>query len=367
MSKFAHMSLRQKIAFLFVFFSGIGLSQSEKAWGLEARFKAGFLAAHRGVMGHLPKEHAFAGELTYFVKTKGEKEWHEAVGYPVVGATLFGGSVGNQEILGNYFGSYGFIEFPFIRKRGYEFSGKLGAGLGYGTKVFDETENPKNVAMSSHLNALICIGVKQKFMFGRNGFTLGLDMTHFSNGASKVPNLGLNLPYLSLGYVRDIRSKQIDSVYQANKIEFRKWMLNTTAIVSFKEIFPTSGRKYPVYVLNSSFRWFSRPKVGVEFGLDLISKQAVLGYKPEIQKSQWDIFQIGIYSAYLLPLDQFHFAFGMGYYVKDKFQPEDPMYHRISMRYHLKNGMNFNIGLKSHWARADYVEWGVGYNFKLKR
>lgn len=345
---------------------GSAFSQSERAWGLEGRFKAGFLAAHRGVMGHLPEEHAFAGELTYYVRTKGEKQWHKSAGYPTTGVTVFGGTVGNLEILGTYYGSYGFIEFPFVKAGFYELYGKLGAGLGYGTKVFDAIENPKNVAMSSHLDAMICLALKSRFSFGRDAITLGLDMTHFSNGASKVPNLGLNLPYLSLGYARDIKSKQTDSIPKPNVVSFRKWHVNVTGIMSFKEIFPTGGRKYPVYAVNSSFRRFSRPKVGVEFGVDVISKQAVLDYKPEIQKSQWDILQIGVYAAYLLPLDQFHFALGMGWYIKDKYQPEDAMYHRVSMRYHLKNGVNFNLGLKSHWARADYVEWGVGYNFKLR-
>jgi hypothetical protein len=23
--------------------------------------------------------------------------------------------------------------------------------------------------------------------------------------------------------------------------------------------------------------------------------------------------------------------------------------------------------LKSHWAKADYIEWGVGYTFKYKK
>jgi hypothetical protein len=359
--------MRYTVIVLFCFGVLISFGQSTREWGIEARYKLGFLAAHRGVMGHLATEHAMAGELTWFNQTKGAKQWHEACGFPLTGFTLFGGTVGNKELLGTYWGAYGFIEFPFVKTRGFSFSGKLGSGLGYGTKVFDQELNPKNVAMSSHLNALICIGLKSSIHFARNAITLGVDMTHFSNGASKVPNLGVNLPYLSVGYSRTVRMKQMDSIPFANHVPLRKWMINLTGIVSLKETFPTGGKKYPVYALNSSLRWFSRPKVGMEYGLDLISKQAIMGYRPEIEKTQWDIFQIGIYGAYLLPLDRFHFAFGMGVYVKDKYQPEDFLYHRIAMRYYLNNGINFNIGLKSHWARADYVEWGVGYTLNFRK
>ena len=352
---------------LFCLITLTSFGQSSREWGFEARCKLGFLAAHRGVMGHLATEHAMAGELTWFNQSKGEKQWHAVCGFPQSGVTLFGGSVGNRELLGTYWGAYGFIEFPFVRTKGFEFSGKLGSGLGYGTKVFDQELNPKNVAMSSHVNALICIGLKSRAIFGRNSVTIGVDMTHFSNGASKVPNLGVNLPYLSLGYARIVRSKMLDTIPTANHVPLKKWLINITGIISIKETFPTGGKKFPVYALSPSFRWFTKPKVGMEYGLDFISKQAILNYRPEIVKSQWDIFQIGVYGAYLLPLDRFHFAFGMGLYVKDKYQPEDFLYHRIAMRYYLNNGLNFNVGLKSHWARADYIEWGVGYTINFRK
>ena len=186
--------------FLFSVFIAISsFSQSKKEWGIDYSQKIGFLAAHRGVMAHLPQSQAYAGELSVFFQTKGRKQWHQACRYPIVGATLFGGSVGNNEILGTFWGAYSFIEFPFVKTKHYEFAGKLGSGLGYGTKVYDPILNPKNVAMSTHFNTIICFGLKSSFIFNRNKISLGIDLTHFSNGAIKVPNLGVNLPYLSFG------------------------------------------------------------------------------------------------------------------------------------------------------------------------
>lgn len=343
------------------------LAQSDREWGIEYRQKLGFLAAHRGVMGHLAENHAWAGELTYFQQTKGQKQWHKECRYPIIGATLFGGSVGSDRILGTFWGAYSFIEFPFVKTQHFEFLGKLGSGLGYGTKVFDAENNPKNVAMSSHLNALICFGLKTHFIFDRNKITFGLDMTHFSNGASKVPNLGVNLPYLSLGYARTIRKTTVDTLILPTIVPLKKWLFGMTLIGSFKETFPTGGKKYPVFGLNANLRWFSKPKVGFEAAFDVISKQAILNYKKEIDKTQWDILQMGVYIGYLLPLDQFHFAIGMGVYVKDKYQPEDFMYHRVGMRYNFQNGIHAQVILKSHWARADYVEYGIGYTINYFR
>lgn len=340
---------------------------TQQQWGLEYRQKVGFLAAHRGVMGHLPVKQAIAGELTYFIQTKGNKKWHSESGFPTIGATFFGGSVGNNDILGTYWGAYGFIEFPFFQNKLFSLRGKMGTGLGYGTKIFDQQLNPKDVAMSTHLNALICVGFKSEFYLGRNYLSLGLDMTHFSNGAFKVPNLGINLPFASVGFGRTLQHTEKDTLVEADELPFRKWLFSVTAIGSIKEIFPTNGQKYPIFSLSTGFRWFSKPKVGFEGAFDIFSKQAILGYHPEIQKNQWDILQLGIYTGYLLPLDRFHFAIGMGVYFKDKYQPEDFMYHRLGFRYYLKNGFIAHVILKSHWARADYVEWGIGYTFNYRK
>ena len=144
---------------------------------------------------------------------------------------------------------------------------------------------------------------------------------------------------------------------------FKKWLFGVTLIGSSKETFPTGGKQYPVFAVSTSFRWFSKPKVGVEVAFDVISKQVIFNYKKEIQKTQWDILQMGLYIGYLVPFDNLHLTIGMGTYVKDKYQPEDFMYHRVGMRYYFKNGINTQIILKSHWARADYVEWGIGYTF----
>jgi hypothetical protein len=64
-------------------------------------------------MGHLSREHAFGGEISYFISTNGSKNYHRPYNFPKVGLTLFGSTVGNNEILGKVFGIYTFIDFPF--------------------------------------------------------------------------------------------------------------------------------------------------------------------------------------------------------------------------------------------------------------
>ena len=345
-----------------VFLCNLSFGQRANDGWIEVRGKLGFLAAHRSVLGHLPVEHAYAVEVSYLLQSRGKKAWQSAYKYPVYGITGFAGSVGNEKLLGNFYGLYGFMKFPFVSRKHYVFSGKLGCGLGYGTKHYDPETNILGIAVSSSVNAQIVLALENRFTFGNNSITAAIDMTHFSNGAMKVPNFGLNLPFISLGYGYRIKERE-DSLYVHEPFK-KSWGFGITAIGSHKEVFPAGGRKYPIIALSLHARRYFRPKTGMEISFDIMSKQSTMDLQEDVPKRQDEIIQLGAFVGYILPLDKFQFITGMGIYVRDKFKPDGLLYHRVGMRYILNNGMNINLVLKSHWARADYVEFGFGYTLK---
>jgi hypothetical protein len=244
----------------------------------------------------------------------------------------------------------------------------MGVGLAYASKIYDPEDSILILSMGvgSRLNALVQMGVSNQFFFGKHMFSLALDMTHFSNGSTKVPNYGLNLPFISLGYGYRIKESSLDSISR-NEVKRPYWEYGLMGIASVKQINPVGGKYYGCYGLNLVGRRFFNGKSGLEMSIDLFSKQAVLGYQPQIPKTQLDIIQLGLFAGYLMPFDKLHVIVGMGYYVRDKYQPEDPVYHRVGLRYVFKNGINANLVLKSHWARADYVEYGIGYTFRYDK
>ncbi|MCH2225074.1 MAG: acyloxyacyl hydrolase [Crocinitomicaceae bacterium] len=335
---------------------------SEKEMWVEGRLKAGFLIAHRSSIGHIPTEHAFAGEASLMFKGVGEKEWHHRYNEPLYGVTGFFGTAGNRELLGHYLGAYGFINFPLITTNPYRLTFKLGSGAGYATKVYDSEDNILSMALSTHLNAMVVLGLDSRFIFGNHTLSLTLDMTHFSNGATKVPNLGLNLPYLSLGYGHKIQESNFCTDCPLADLKKASIQYGVLGIGSVKEMFPVGGRKYGVFGLNLFGRKFFDKRGGVELSLDVVSNQEIIDFKPEVPKTQLEILQMGVYAGYLVPFDKLHIVVGMGAYVKNKYNPYGPLYHRLGFRYMLRNGWNVNIALKSHWARADYIEYGIGYS-----
>jgi len=356
------------------FLAGSTLAQQNFEKALEYRQKIGFLAAHRGVMAHLPQNIAHANELSLLFRTRGHKTYQSKYRYPTYGTTLFFGTVGNNKVLGKFVAVYGFADIPMVRVKHYHMDFRLSLGLGFHNSPYDPVKNPMNVALGSKFNGNICLGMKHNYHFGMNAITFSIDLTHFSNAAFTVPNFGINVPYLSLGYARTIvpvdatKFNSKDGVPQTPmSMPYNRWLYSATFIFNGKQMMPIGGRRYPVYGLNLSAKRIFNHKAGLELDFDLFSKQAILDYEPFIRKSQWDILQMGLYAAYLVPLDRFHFVFGMGAYIRDKYSPEDPVYHRIGARYYLKNGIILNLTLKSHFARADYLEYGIGYTFNYRK
>ena len=102
-------------------------------------------------------------------------------------------------------------------------------------------------------------------------------------------------------------------------------------------------------------------KCAIDFAIDFIYNQShqELIADPNIGR----VFQVGLFSAYVLPVNRFHYLLGMGYYVKNQINPDGNFYHRFGFRYHMNDRFGFNLTIKSHWGKADYFEYGIIYQF----
>ncbi|MBN9294187.1 MAG: acyloxyacyl hydrolase [Flavobacteriia bacterium] len=338
-------------------------AQGNNHLGIEIQNRTGFIIAHRGLMSHIPESHAIGGELTVYYQTKGKSEYHQLYKYPKYGVSFIGTSVGNGHILGSMFGGIVFGDFPFIKTKKDEFSGNIGVGIGYVTKIYDPVKNPKNSAISTHLNALINLGIKYRHYFS-NGlyFNLGFNITHASNGASRVPNLGVNLiqPSIGIGYLLE----NVELKTKEQKIELdKKWKFGLLGIVSCKEIYPIGGKLHLIGNLSFTVTKRFTKKSGIEIYADGFYKTSILNDVYRDDTTPWNVIQAGVFSAYNLYINKLRVVVGLGAYVYDKFKPDGPIYTRLGFKYQINNHLLAVVGLKSHWAKADYVEYGIGYTF----
>jgi hypothetical protein len=326
--------------------------------------RVGYLMPHRSTMAHLVRHHAFGAELSAVLQTNGEKQWHHDFNFPEISLGLFYGDLGNREILGHAVGLTGGIYLPFFKKNGWSLGTDLEVGLGYVTKHYDVETNPKNNAIGSHVNCIVGFGLQFEKKFVQHALGLKVSMTHLSNGAFRLPNLGVNLPFVALNYTYYIKPLKTynEATVQREGQAMKTWEFYTQLIGSAKQIYPTGGSTYGVLALTNYTHYKAKNKCILEAGVDVIYNESIVKYNQGDHGKEKNL-QVGLYGAYVLPIHRFQILLGMGRYLHNPLDPAGMWYHKFGSRFQILDRLWANISIKSHWAKADYFEYGLTFRW----
>jgi hypothetical protein len=205
---------------------------------------------------------------------------------------------------------------------------------------------------------------KGKYM----SYGAGMGLTHYSNGAYKMPNLGLNIPTVFLSAQYRLKPRDFETELESlTELPFQKdWQVATTWFGALREINPPAGKKYMVTGFESFVtRHFSKKSSWLA-GLDLIYNSALPVLYERMEGSDLNnlsFTQLGLNAGWQLNMDELKFSVQMGAYLLSRYKEDGPLYHRICLRYFFPNNLIAHFALKTHFAKADYLEFGVGYRF----
>ena len=340
---------------------------SEYGRSIELRPKIGFLLAHRASMNHLPQSHFYSGEVIMNFHTNGSKYWHKAYKQPTFG--VFGTMTynGNKDVIGQAYGVGACVKLPFVSSERWAFNSRLAGGIAYITRKFHLIENPKNNSIGTHLNLLVILGIDLQYKFRTGYLSLGVDFTHYSNSGTRKPNLGLNIPSLMLGYGFHIK-RGTEVKEPVGGPAQKEWTLLLHSVFSLNHNYNYQKELYPVFGINTYMSKRFGEKSGLSTGIDLIYNESNRHFKSSPANQTFlQTFQIGAFTSYDLHVHCFVFQLGMGVYVYNPLNPNGLFFHKIGGRVELKRGYYINACVKSHWAKADYFELGLGYQFKFKK
>lgn len=343
----------------------VTLFAQNQNYGVSVSSQAGFLLPHRSTMAHLNVGHSYGGQLSFVIQTNGNKEWHHDFNFPRIEMNAFFYDLGNQDVLGQTFGVSSGMYLPYFKCKGWSLGSSLALGVGWVTKHYDKVNNPKNNAIGSHLNALVNLGIRLEKQFSNSSLSFETSMTHLSNGAYKLPNLGLNLPLLSFNYTYFFDNLRFENDFTQKNIglPLKTWSFHTQLVASVKQIYPTGGSTHGVVALTNYFNYRLKPKFVIEGGLDAIYNQSVIKYNKG-DHGRIKNFQLGMYAAYVLPVHKIQFILAMGRYIIDPLDPGGHWYHKFGGRFQITERLWGHFTIKSHWAKADYFEYGLSYRWK---
>ena len=133
-----------------------------------------------------------------------------------------------------------------------------------------------------------------------------------------------------------------------------------------KEISPAGGVKYGISSLNAEVIKPVSRKSRIGVGLDIFYDASL---EVKLKKSGQDysglfaVVRPGLHVHYELKLYEFSIFFDVGSYLYTRWKDDRYIYARTGIRYRVAKHLLLGVALKTHYFKADFAEWGVGYEF----
>lgn len=228
---------------------------------VEARGHFGFFYHHHFEMEGFDA-HYSAFEASIYQSTYGKEEWQILYNYPYIGATFYHTRLGGFDQLGKVYALYPFINYPLFRNDTWMTTFKFGVGLAWLTRCFDHLDNYANFSIGSHLNGAVNLSFEYRHEITPRLISVGsLGLIHFSNGATKSPNYGLNTFSAAWGLAYYLRDPRANALYAKRpeyyKYEFdgKNWFSVDLAFgMGIKDVSQTFGKNEPYRVYEGAVR-----------------------------------------------------------------------------------------------------------------
>ena len=327
------------------------------------RYHYGFVLVHTPSLQQFTRAHFPLYEFTLTKLTHGAKDWQRAYHNPDLGLSVFTTDFGKNELLGRGYALFPNITFHYIRKKWMHANFRFGAGVGYIEKPFHRLTNYKNNAIGSHFNSTISILLETKFKLNpHTNLGIGLALNHFSNGSTKTPNLGINIATANLALAYTFAQKPVGTIDSSNR--FKKHFEYFAVLCGgYKEIAPPGGIKYAVVnaSLNIARVHSLRGKWGV--GVDMMHDASIneQNKRDSSSTNSLSVTQAGVTLGWEVIFGKISFPLQAGVYLYSNYKGNGVVYNRYGVRYHFHKNVFCNFSIKTHYAKADYFEWGLGY------
>lgn len=343
--------------------------------------------------GCLPAYAAFS--FKYGKYAKGDRWQDIAYGMPYYGVGVYAANIFGRKSLGDPISIFLFQggnlkTFSPSLSLKYE----MNLGMSFNWKPYDAFDNPNNIAIGSSTNAHVGINayLKQK-LSKRFDVHVGLSLTHFSNGASQLPNKGINMaaPFVELVYNLDYEKSNLINRAALTPPPLEKRIdYDFLLTISTRQVrLDTTGTNLPSRLLDKNFKVFAlsyatlfvnsyKYKWGpsVDIVYDESSKiKAWRQIHPEDGQYHDRIklgpvgkrFSVGLSVKGELTFDRMNIFAHLGYNLLHGNKYDYRFYQIMGLKFYLKDDLFATFGIRAgHFSKAQYLYWSIGYTLKGK-
>lgn len=278
-------------------------------------------------------------------------------------------------------------------------------GYSFGWKHWDEIKDPENITIGSTENAHVSFNLFLEWQLLRNlDLKIGGGFTHFSNGATHLPNKGMNLwsPMVELAYRWDdpwyewtkakIDTATLHQLYpqMAKRPEFKRHLKHEiTFTVSKRQLYmDTIGSGLPNENYDHTFRVFQLsyaplycPRYKFAYGpsIDLVYDESNNAYvRPEkgsdgltyehLHLGKFgDRIQLGISAKGEMRTPLFTYFGQLGYDITHAVKETSRFYQIVGVEAYLNKHLYGTCGIRAiRLSKAQFIYWSLGYAFDSK-
>lgn len=268
----------------------------------------------------------------------------------------------DNEILGTGTGISYFIEPSYKLNRSMQFNIRGSAGLIYVSNPYDAVKNPENKNYTTHINPYLQVGLGLGYNINDKLRVLLMgSFQHFSNGAFKEPNRGLNWITGSIGML-----------YNPNGTELPAYKKVAARSVIDKEIYVDAGILFvPKQGYNSKIMGQSKLIAGTfvqatkQYGrISAVTGGTEIYYnKLSLQSGDESRWVAGIHAGHSFILGRVNFSQQVGYHIYNSNSAASKIYLRYGLQYKISTHIVAGINLKAHADNADFSDFRIMYRF----
>lgn len=320
-------------------------------------------------------------------------DWrHAAYRNPYFGVGFHVGNF-NDERLGNPFSLYFLYGSEFFRfTKWLSWNGELNLGYSSNWNHYDRFTNQDNVAIGGSNNIHVCLATYLRFLLSDHwDLRLGANFTHYSNGALKMPNRGMNMldPFLSLGYRinedRDTPRPSFKSTRRPYRLDHDFILTTSCRQVYFNMENTNLKTQYVDYLFHvyafsyapmftRSYKYKFGPSLDFKYDESIGARADYVynEYDEHYYNRVWlgekkDRFSMGISLKGEVTMPYFAIFANVGYEFWHKDERIPRVYEQIGVKIQPYGNFFGMMGVRAvYFTKAQYITWSVGYTLKGK-
>lgn len=327
-----------------------------------------------------------AFSIRFSKQTLGKELWEQLYKYPNYGIGFYLADFHNPEEIGLPIAIYGFFNASFKRWERFSFNYEIGFGASFNWKSYDPVSNKYNIALGAGQSFLIDAGLNMQYLLTKRIVVeAGFSLTHFSNGALKKPNYGINTvaPRLSIKY--NFFDKPVFKEQKVPKyVKENEWLFTVFGgiknvifdSVNIDLIKKYEGVFFPVFGVSTTFNKQISYKSKIGFGIS-VSYNGAVNAQVAVDNNELEVIdgpfsdklQISIFPSYELVVHKVSLILQPAFYIyRKKLKIQSPVFHqRIGIKYHITDNIFVGITLRDYsFHVSDFIEWNIGCRLKRK-